>query len=111
MNSIRHQLFVGLVSLLTVVGVAAGLGMYATAFQAANTVFDYHLKQLAFALRDHAATAVEVSGSEDDDVEQDIVIQIWDEDGTTCIIRPGPSLPRAAPGWSSHRPSRQGVAK
>ena len=67
MNSIRHQLFVGLVSLLTVVGVVAGLGMYATAFQAANTVFDYHLKQLAFALHDHAATAMEVSGSDDDD--------------------------------------------
>jgi two-component system OmpR family sensor kinase len=111
MNSIRHQLFIGLVSLLTVVGVAAGLGMYATAFQAANTVFDYHLKQLAFALRDHAATAVEVSGSDDDDAEQDIVIQIWDEDGYHLYhSHPGgPSLPRAAPGWSTVTVRRHGT--
>jgi two-component system OmpR family sensor kinase len=103
MNSIRHQLCVGLVSLLTVVGVVAGLGMYATAFQAANTVFDYHLKQLAFALRDHAATAVEVSGNDHDEAEQDIVIQIWDEDGHHLYhSHPGElSLPKAAPGWST----------
>ena len=111
MNSIRHQLCVGLVSLLAVVGVAAGLGMYATAFQAANTVFDYHLKQLAFALRDHAATAVEVSGSADDDAEQDIVIQIWDEDGHHLYhSHPGGlSLPRAAPGWSTVTVRRHGT--
>ena len=111
MNSIRHQLFVGLVTLLTVVGVAAGLGMYATAFQAANTVFDYHLKQLAFALRDHAATAVEVSGSDDDDAEQDIMIQIWDEDGHHLYhSHPGgPSLPRAVPGWHTVTVRRHGT--
>lgn len=103
MNSIRHQLCVGLVSLLTAVGAVAGLGMYATAFQAANTVFDYHLKQLAFALRDHAATAVEVSGNDNDAAEQDIVIQIWDEDGHHLYhSHPGGlSLPKAAPGWST----------
>jgi two-component system, OmpR family, sensor kinase len=101
MNSIRHKLCVGLVSLLTVVGGAAGLGMYATALQAANTAFDYHLKQLAFALRDHAATAVEVSGSDGDDAEQDIMIQIWDEDGHHLYhSHPGgPLLAQAAPGW------------
>ena len=111
MNSIRHQLCVGLVSLLAVVGVAAGLGMYATALQAANTVFDYHLKQLAFALRDHAATAVAISGSENDATEQDIVIQIWDEDGHHLYhSHPGgPSLPRAAPGWSTLSVRRHGT--
>jgi two-component system OmpR family sensor kinase len=111
MNSIRHQLCVGLVSLLTVIGVAAGLGMYATALQAANTGFDYHLKQLAFALRDHAATAVEVSGSDTDDAEQDIMIQIWDEDGHHLYhSHPGgPLLPRAAPGWSTVTVRRHGT--
>jgi two-component system OmpR family sensor kinase len=88
---------------LTVVGVVAGLGMYVTAFQAANTVFDYHLRQLAFALRDHAATAVEVSGGDNDEAQQDIIIQIWDEDGHHLYhSHPGElSLPKAAPGWST----------
>ena len=48
MNSIRHQLFVALISTLTLVGCVAGVGVYYNALQAANTIFDYHLKQVAF---------------------------------------------------------------
>jgi two-component system OmpR family sensor kinase len=103
MNSIRHQLFVGLISTLTLVGCAAGVGVYYNALQAANTIFDYHLKQVAFSLRDHAATAVDVAGSDDDDAEQDMVIQIWDDTGHHLYhSHPGgPSLVRAVPGWST----------
>ena len=100
MSSIRRQLLVGLVSTLTLVGCAAGVGVYYNALQAANTIFDYHLKQVAFSLRDHAATAV--AGS-DDDAEQDIVIQIWDDTGHHLYhSHPGgPSSVRAVPGWST----------
>jgi two-component system OmpR family sensor kinase len=103
MNSIRHQLLMGLVSTLILVGGVAGIGVYSTALQAANTLFDYNLKQIAFALRDHAATVVAVAGSTDDDAEQDIVIQIWDDDGHHLYnSHPGePSLMRAAPGWNT----------
>jgi two-component system OmpR family sensor kinase len=103
MSSIRHQLLVGLVSTLTLVGCATGVGVYYNALQAANTIFDYHLKQVAFSLRDHAATAVVVVGSDDDDAEQDLVIQIWDDTGHHLYhSHPGgPSLVRAVPGWST----------
>jgi two-component system OmpR family sensor kinase len=103
LNSIRRQLLVGLVSTLTLVGCAVGVGVYYTALQAANTLFDYHLKQVAFSLRDHAATAVAVAGSADDDAEQDMVIQMWDDTGAHLYhSHPGgPSLGRAVPGWST----------
>jgi two-component system OmpR family sensor kinase len=103
MSSIRRQLLVGLVSTLTLVGCAVGAGVYYNALQAANTIFDYHLKQVAFSLRDHAATAVVVAGSDADDAEQDIVIQIWDDTGHHLYhSHPGgPSLVRAVPGWST----------
>jgi two-component system OmpR family sensor kinase len=103
MSSIRRQLLVGLVSTLTLVGCAAGVGVYYNTLEAANTIFDYHLKQVAFSLRDHAATAVAVAGSDNDDAEQDIVIQIWDDTGHHLYhSHPGGrSLVRAVPGWST----------
>src|SRR5262245_58860638 len=103
MSSVRRQLLVGFFSVLTLVGFAAGMSVYHNALQEANFLFDYHLKQIAFSLRDHAAMAVAVAGSDADDAEQDIVIQIWDDTGHHLYhSHPGgPSLSRAASGWST----------
>ena len=81
MNSLRRRLLVGLLGALTATGFVAAVGVYLKARDEANALFDYQLKQMALSLRDHAATALAVAGAGQDSVEQEVVIQIWDETG------------------------------
>src|SRR5438128_2450642 len=81
MTSIRRYLLVGMLGALTLAGVGAAVGVYTQTWQEANTLFDYPLKQVALALRDHAATAVAVAGGDQGNEEQEVVIQIWDNAG------------------------------
>jgi len=76
MTSIRRYLLVGMLGALTLAGVGAAVGVYTQTWQEANTLFDYQLKQVALALRDHAATAVAVAGGDQGNEEQEVVIQI-----------------------------------
>ena len=103
MTSIRRQLLVSLLGALTIAGLVAAVGVYLQAWREANALFDYHLKQIALSLRDHAATAVAVASSAADDAEQEMVIQIWDDAGLHLYhSQPGhPPPPQTGPGWTT----------
>jgi two-component system OmpR family sensor kinase len=81
MTSIRTRLLVSLLGALTLAGLGAAAGVYLKASDEAHRLFDYQLKQTAFSLRDHAATAVAVTSSIQGDVAQEIIVQIWDDEG------------------------------
>lgn len=102
MTSIRRYLLLGMLGALILAGVGAAVGVYTQTLQEANALFDYQLKQVALALRDHAATAVAVAGGDQSNEEQEVVIQIWDNAGLHLYhSRQGHvSLPRAGPGWT-----------
>ena len=103
MTSIRRQLLVSLFVALTLAGLGAAAGVYLQARREANALCDYHLKQIALALRDHAATAIAVASSDADDAEQETVIQIWDAAGLHLYNSyPGhPPPPQTGPGWTT----------
>jgi len=103
MNSMRRRLLVGLLGALTVTGFVAAAGVYLKARDEANMLFDYQLKQIALALRDHAATSLAVAGAVQDSAEQEVVIQIWDEMGLHLYYsHPGiPPLPQAPLGLTT----------
>ena len=103
MTSIRRQLLVSLFVALTLAGLGAAAGVYLQARREANALCDYHLKQIALALRDHAATAIAVASSDADDAEQETVIQIWDAAGFHLYNSyPGhPPPPQTGPGWTT----------
>ena len=103
MISIRRHLLVGLLGALTVAGLAAAVGVYLKARHEANALFDYQLKQIALAMRDHAATALAVVRSDQDNAEQELVIQIWDNTGLYLYhSHPGsPFLPQIQPGLTT----------
>jgi two-component system OmpR family sensor kinase len=103
MTSIRRHLLVSLFVALTIAGLGAAVGAYLQARREANALFDYHLKQIALALRNHAATAVTVASSDADDAEQELVIQIWDDAGLHLYhSHPGhPPPPQTKPGWTT----------
>jgi two-component system, OmpR family, sensor kinase len=100
MTSIRTRLLVSLLSVLALAGLGAAGGVYLKAWDEANFLFDYQLKQTALSLRDHAATAVAVASSDQNDVEQEIFIQIWDDEGLHLYYsHPGSQpLPQTQPG-------------
>jgi two-component system OmpR family sensor kinase len=80
--------------------------VYLKASDEAHRLFDYQLKQTAFSLRDHAATAVAVTSSVQGDVAQEIIVQIWDDEGLHLYhSHPGNQpLPHTPPGsrlWAS----------
>ena len=54
MSSIRRQLIVGLLLAVAAGGVVAAAWTYVTARDEANALFDYHLEQIAWSMRDHS---------------------------------------------------------
>lgn len=76
---IRLLLFLGVA-----IVVAAGV-QFATSFRAsmaeANKMFDYHMKQMAFALQDSGVQQPELNGAWQGNINFDFVIQIWTDDG------------------------------
>jgi two-component system OmpR family sensor kinase len=92
MTSIRRHLLMGLLCALTVAGLTAAAGVYVQTREAVNTLFDYQLRQIALALRDHASTALAVASMAQSNAEQEVVIQIWDAAGL-YLYHSNPGLP------------------
>ena len=92
MTSIRRHLLLGLLCALTVAGLTAAAGVYVQTREAVNTLFDYQLRQIALALRDHASTALAVASMAQSNAEQEVVIQIWDAAGL-YLYHSNPGLP------------------
>lgn len=103
MTSIRTRLLVTLLGALLLVGLGGAVGVYLKASDEANVLFDYQLRQIALSLRDHAATAVAVARSAQDNAEQEIAIQIWDDEGLHLYHSHPESqrLPQTTPGMTT----------
>ncbi len=94
MSSIRRRLLVALLVAVALVALAAALGVYRLARQEIDSIFDYHLRQIALSFREvpggGAVVGVPEPGSE-------FVIQIWAPDGSRLYLsRGGTGLPETA---------------
>lgn len=100
-SSIRRQLIVALLTTIAVAVLAAAYGSYRLARAEIDTVFDYHLKQIALSLRDHAPQSNTQLPAVDDQL--DFVIQVFTRDGSRLYAsHPHASLPgHAQPGFST----------
>ena len=95
MNSIRRKLLITLIGAMTAVMLLGAVATYTAARQEANDLFDYHLEQIALALRDQT-----FQGSTEALVGEknfDFVIRVWDRQGLSIYSsRPHRVLPDIA---------------
>ncbi len=92
MNSLRRRLLLILIGAMSVVIGLGAWGTYKAAQEEANAIFDYHLEQIAFALRNQnfQGPAEAIAG----DRNFDFVIRVWDQDGLSVFFsRPHEVLP------------------
>ncbi len=94
MTSIRRRLLVALLAAVAAVTLAAAFLVYRRVLDEINTISDYHLRQVALALRDRMPGGAVIGGGGG---ELDFVIQIWDSQGTKLYLsRPDSGLPENA---------------
>lgn len=97
MTSIRRQLLLWLLSGLALAVVAAGARIYTQTLAEANELFDYHLKQMAASLPNDSFGPLPPSRSGEPEVEEGLVLQIWDRNGLQLYFsHPGSKLPQRA---------------
>ena len=89
MSSIRRTLLVGLIATAVLAGALVAYGVYRSAYEQANELFDYQLRQMGIALRDRI---FEGRGAAAIDAE-DFLIQVWRADGAVVFV----SSPRVIP--------------
>ena len=105
MRSVRTQLLVGLILGLGAMSALAGYGIFRSALEEANELFDYELRSVAISLPQSVADT-ELANRESGDFEglQDdrVVIQIWDASNLlTYESLPSAKLPRQHAGFQS----------
>jgi len=102
-SSIRRQLIAGLLFAVAACGVGAAAWTYVTARDEANALFDYHLEQIAWSMRDHSFARDLIPPPSAGEREADYIIQIWDRNGLEVYLsRPHARVPGfTAPGFSS----------
>jgi two-component system OmpR family sensor kinase len=88
-TSIRRTLLVGLIATAVLAGALVAFGVYRSAYEQANELFDYQLRQMGIALRDRI---FEGRGAAAIDAE-DFLIQVWRADGAVVFV----SSPRVIP--------------
>jgi len=105
MSSIRRQLIVGLLLAVGAGGIVAAGWTYVAARDEANALFDYHLEQIAWSMRDHSFTRELIPPPSAGELENDFVIQIWDRSGVEIYLsRPYVEVPGyTPPGFSNQR--------
>jgi len=108
MSSIRRQLIVGLLLAVGAGGLVAAAWTYFAARDEANALFDYHLEQIAWSMRDHSFTQELLPPPSPGELENDFVIQIWDRSGVEIYLsRPYAQVPGyTPPGFSNQRAGR-----
>lgn len=106
MNSIRRKLLLTLIAAISLVLVIGAWATYGAAREEANSIFDYHLEQIALAVRDQdfSGNAGALAGDE----RLEFVLRIWDRNGLTIYYsRPHGELPDVARlGFSTERTAR-----
>lgn len=105
MSSIRRQLLVGLLLAIATGGMVAAAWTYLAARGEANALFDYHLEQIAWSLRDHSFQRELIPPPSAGELENDFVVQIWDRSGVEIYLsRPHEQVPGLAPlGFTNQR--------
>ena len=94
MRSLRRKLLVTLLAAVTAVTLAASLLVYRLARREIDAIFDYHLRQIALSLRQHAPGGAAAGAAPEG---FDFVVQIWDRDGARLFLsRPDSGLPEVA---------------
>ena len=92
MSSIRRNLLIALLAAMCAAMLVAGWATYRAARTEADTLFDYHLRQIALSVRDQTFL-----GSTDflaNDENLDYVIRVWDFTGLTVYYsKPHQTLP------------------
>lgn len=92
MTSIRRQLLFSLIGAMSLVMLLGAWATYRAAREEINTLFDYQLEQIAFALRNQTfqGSTEALAG----DLDLDFVIRVWDRDGLSVYYsRPHRALP------------------
>ncbi|MDB5563255.1 MAG: two-component sensor histidine kinase protein, partial [Hyphomicrobiales bacterium] len=106
MTTLRRQLYVSIILLLTAAGIAGGVSAYFVARQEPDAFLDGQLKQIALYVGDIKRPAPPPDpGSQPLDPDDAIVIQIWDAAGVPVrLSNPAITIPRqAATGFSDTR--------
>ena len=103
MRSVRKQLLVGLIVGLGVVSIIAGYGIFRSAREEANELFDYELRSVCISMPQSLsdATAMNAESRNFEGISDDrVAIQIWDASGKqTYHSHSQVILPRQAPGF------------
>lgn len=98
MTSIRRQLLLALLSVITLTTLLGALATYRTARDEANAMFDYQLRQLALSFRDQVFQGGRPHDFTIDGDAQDFSIQVWRPDGTRLYLsHPRNELPDRTP--------------
>jgi two-component system OmpR family sensor kinase len=98
MTSIRRQLLLALLSVITLTTLLGALATYRTARDEANAMFDYQLRQLALSFRDQVFRSGGQHNFALDGDAQDFSIQVWRPDGTRLYLsHPRDGLPDKTP--------------
>lgn len=95
MNSIRRKLLVILIGAMSVVILLGAAATYSAARDEADTIFDYHLEQIALALRNQTfqGSTEALAGEKN----FDFVVRVWDRSGLSIYYsRPHRVLPNIA---------------
>ncbi len=102
MRSIRSQLMLALLVLMTAASLLAGSIAYRRALHETSSLFDYQLRQMALSLRDEASVAAGIV-LPPHPADSDFVIQIWDIFGSRIYFsgpEDQPFIDKAVLGYS-----------
>lgn len=83
MRSIRRDLLLALLGAMLIVLLLGAWATYRAEVQQAGVLLDYHLRQLALALRDRTYDSAMPPALQPHDSEFDYSIQVWNRDGVT----------------------------
>ncbi|WEF33301.1 ATP-binding protein [Pseudoduganella chitinolytica] len=80
-HSLRGRLLWFLLAAITMAALAQAMIAYRSALHDADQIFDYHMQQMALALRSGVPLANSVHGPSVDPGNDDMVVQVWTPDG------------------------------
>ena len=107
MRSIRRDLLLALLGAMLIVLLLGAWGTYRAEVEQADVLLDYHLRQLALALRDRTYDSAMPPPLQPNDTEFDYSIQVWNQDGVTLYYSYPPHVfpNRAQLGYTTVRTS------
>ena len=103
-HSLRTRLLWFLLAAISITAVAQALVAYRTARSEADEIFDYHMQQMATALRSGLPLGMPVATNDEphDEENFDFVVQVWGSGGLRVFQSARAALPRQTkPGFSN----------